>query len=59
MTQYKVLQDPRPDNQNYKLLNLETNQEETWSRNKIVRRYMPNTVLEITGEYPNYNIVKI
>lgn len=55
MTQYKVLQDPRPDNQNYKLLNLETNQEETWERNTIIRRFPIGTILEIV----NNEVIKL
>lgn len=50
MTQYKVISQPSPNSQVYKLLNLETNQEETWERNKIIRRFPIGTILEIVND---------
>jgi hypothetical protein len=51
MTQYKVLETSLPiNNQTYKLLNLTTNEVELWERNKIVRRFLPDQIIDITND---------
>jgi hypothetical protein len=60
MSKYKVLEEASPsNNQSYKLLNLETNDEELWERFKIIRRFQIGTTIEIQEFNENYKITKI
>jgi hypothetical protein len=60
MTQYKVLETPTLNNNlSYKLLNLQSNQEEIWERFKIIRRFPINSIIEIIENENEYIINSI